>query len=194
MAEVWFTSDTHFNHRAMIERKWRPFSSVEEMNEHIVDEWNRTVHKKDQVWHLGDFAMGDDVLAREFVGRLAGDKHLICGNHDKAWSGNRNGHNFQKAWIDAGFTSVQGFTRRRVNGRTAFLSHFPWFGAGDHTDTDRFGEYRLQRPVSGGFLIHGHVHEAWRTNENMFNVGVDVNDFRPVPLSVLLDYEREVNG
>ena len=29
-------------------------------------------------------------------------------------------------------------------------------------------------------LIHGHVHGAWRTRGRMFNVGVDVNEFKPV--------------
>lgn len=57
------------------------------------------------------------------------------------------------------------------------FSHFPAYGESVEGRPDRYTELR---PNVEGPVIHGHVHTAWRTNANHFNVGVDVNDFKPV--------------
>lgn len=86
MADHFFISDTHFGHAATFDKfltnslPMRPFSSVEEMNETIVQRWNDTVRPSDKVYHLGDVAMRRDAIA--IVGRLNGHKRLIPGNHD----------------------------------------------------------------------------------------------------------------
>lgn len=36
------------------------------------------------------------------------------------------------------------------------------------------------------FNFHGHVHSRWKVNGKKFNVGVDVNGYRPVPWSLAL--------
>lgn len=187
MAKVFFTSDTHFNHRAMIEKAWRPmFSSVDEMNEEIIANWNLAVRPDDTVWHLGDFAMGNDVAARSLVALLNGHKHLVTGNHDHAWSANRDSAKYQRLWLDAGFESVQAFARRKIEGHSVMLSHFPY--EGDHLDEARFDEYRLRD--AGKYLIHGHVHESWKVNGRQINVGVDVWNFHPVELTQIEEYIR----
>ena len=53
--KVWFTSDTHFNHIGIIKFCDRPFSSVEEMNQALIDNWNSTIPSDGIVFHLGDF-------------------------------------------------------------------------------------------------------------------------------------------
>lgn len=57
------------------------FADVEEMNEHMVEQWNKVVGVNDKVYHLGDVAMGKRGL--EFIRRCNGNKVLIKGNHDK---------------------------------------------------------------------------------------------------------------
>ena len=54
---IFFTSDTHFNHKAIISYCSRPFESVEEMNDRLIDNWNQVVKPNDTVYHLGDFAL-----------------------------------------------------------------------------------------------------------------------------------------
>ena len=82
--EVWFTGDSHFNHANIMKYCGRPFSSVKEMDETIIENWNRVVKPSDDVYHLGDFAFvrtREDVEA--YVQKLNGRIHLIFGNHDK---------------------------------------------------------------------------------------------------------------
>lgn len=37
---IWFTSDLHLGHRAVINFQDRPFGTVEEMNEALIKNWN----------------------------------------------------------------------------------------------------------------------------------------------------------
>ena len=79
---IWVTSDTHFNHANIIKYCNRPFSSVEEMNEPIIANWNKVVSQGDTVYHLGDFALGNKSLIPDFLERLNGHISFIMGNHD----------------------------------------------------------------------------------------------------------------
>ena len=78
---IFFTADTHFNHRNIIRYCNRPFADVAEMNEAMIANWNRVVGRRDLVYHLGDFAWGDN---RAVLQRLNGRKVLILGSHDKS--------------------------------------------------------------------------------------------------------------
>ena len=82
MTETYFTSDTHFGHRNILEyeKEARPFETVEEMNEQLIANWNDTVRPKDIVFHLGDFAFG--AINVPIADRLNGYKRLVMGNHD----------------------------------------------------------------------------------------------------------------
>lgn len=77
---IWFTSDTHFNHDNIIKYCNRPFSSITEMNEALIKNWNELVKPDDTIYHLGDFGFGK---IENIVRRLNGRKYLIIGSHDK---------------------------------------------------------------------------------------------------------------
>ena len=53
----YYTSDLHFGHKNIIKYEDRPFSSIEEMDEALIDKWNKKVKKNDEVYILGDFAL-----------------------------------------------------------------------------------------------------------------------------------------
>jgi len=55
---IFLISDTHFDHTNIIEYCNRPFRSVSEMNEAMLNNWNKTVGKKDIVFFLGDMRFG----------------------------------------------------------------------------------------------------------------------------------------
>lgn len=82
---IWFTADNHFGHANIIEYCNRPFSSVEEMDELMIEAWNALVGKKDEVWHLGDFCLGDMDVAFKYLKRLNGRVRLVPGGHDEKW-------------------------------------------------------------------------------------------------------------
>jgi calcineurin-like phosphoesterase family protein len=48
--KVYVTADTHFNHEKIMVYEDRPFSTVEDMNEYIIDRWNSVVTEEDRVW------------------------------------------------------------------------------------------------------------------------------------------------
>lgn len=85
MGNVWFTSDTHFNHEKVIqfESTARNFSSIQQHDEELVKRWNDRVRPKDIVWHLGDVYLGKDKEHfRWLMKELNGSKRLVRGNHD----------------------------------------------------------------------------------------------------------------
>jgi len=79
---TFFTSDTHFYHENIIKYCSRPFSSVDEMNKAMIDNWNNVVGKNDIVWHLGDFCFGKKDNIMEIFPKLNGKINLVMGNHD----------------------------------------------------------------------------------------------------------------
>ncbi len=81
---VFFTSDTHFGHPAILKLSQRPFASVEEMDAALIAEWNAVVAPGDTVYHLGDFCFRNTRPASDYIAALNGDVHLIIGNHDGA--------------------------------------------------------------------------------------------------------------
>ena len=89
MRNIFVISDTHFFHKNILTFKnkdgelIRPgFSSVEEMNETIIDNWNKTVNDEDVIYHLGDFTFGSNNRIKDVAPRLKGRKRLLLGNHD----------------------------------------------------------------------------------------------------------------
>jgi len=79
MSNVWFTSDLHFEEDNIA--KHRNFGDTkEEHDEHIIDNINSFVRKRDKLFILGDVARSIAGLPK--LGRLNGVKELIIGNHD----------------------------------------------------------------------------------------------------------------
>src|SRR3954469_18473977 len=158
MARYW-TSDLHLGHANIIRYCRRPFADVEQMNEALIERWNETVSEADEVWVLGDFALGTIGDTLPMAGRLRGRKLLIAGNHDRCWAAGR--HPTQK-WVDryraAGFDEIlQGAVDVQLGGAPAIACHLPY--RGDSHDHDRF---IAERPIDDGrLLLHGHVHDTW---------------------------------
>jgi len=88
MRNIWFVSDTHFNHDNILMfsdlsgKPVRTFNSVEDMNETMIDNWNSRVVAGDKVYHLGDVFFGSKEKFRSLWPRLNGQKRLVVGNHD----------------------------------------------------------------------------------------------------------------
>ena len=145
------------------------------MNQGLIDRWNETVSDDDDIFCLGDMFFCGTTQAKEIMSKLKGRKYLIQGNHD--WKRVRSDRG-----LEFGFDWVQKHQHQvRIANEEVLLCHFPYDG--DHTHDVRFLE---MRPLDyGGWLLHGHVHCAWKVKERQIIVGVDVWDFKPVPESAL---------
>jgi len=168
---TWVISDTHLAHRRIIEYCDRPFHSVGEMNECLIHNWNSVVQPQDTVYHLGDVGFGD---LSEFQHRLNGTIHLIQGNHDSSIT-----------WNTFTFASRQQHLIIEHQGFQILLIHYP-------IHTQDF--VRHQRPADNRWdiCLFGHVHnrrQGWETDGNKWyrNCSVEVHNYTPVPLSLLLD-------
>ncbi|MCO5159675.1 MAG: metallophosphoesterase family protein [Mesorhizobium sp.] len=85
MVNTFFTGCTHFDHANIIRLANRPFATVEDMNEAMIDRWNAKVRRGDLVYHLGDFGfIKNPDRAVAILSRLNGTVCLVHGNHDAA--------------------------------------------------------------------------------------------------------------
>lgn len=179
---VWVTSDHHFGHVNVIKYCDRPFRTVEDMDQTMIDRWNEVVRPGDTVYHLGDFAFGKGEALAEYRRRLCGDVILIRGNHDRR---------SRAKLLEAGFQDVVSsyalaWARPELRGAALERARLPPTAA-----------ILLQhRPLenaafrASGYSHHfcGHVHDLWATQYGgrIVNVGVDQWDFRPVSVEVAL--------
>ena len=78
----WFVSDTHFSHTNIIRYTGRPFQSVNEMDERLIENWNALVEPQDTVFFLGDFGLGTTLVLTEelfqYNGRSVRLKYFCC--------------------------------------------------------------------------------------------------------------------
>lgn len=163
---VFFTADTHFGHAAGLGYLRRPFASIAEMDAALVANWNARVGPDDEVWHLGDFAVGIDAeRSAALLAALSGRKHLVAGNNDPAATLE------QPHWA-----SVQRYAEIVVDGVLLVLCHYPfrtWHGMG-----------------KGSLDLHGHSHGRLAPMPRQYDVGVDVWDYRPVTLAEIRGRRR----
>lgn len=180
----WFTSDTHFGHKRIIELCNRPFADVEEMNEAVVNNWNSVVAHDDEVYHLGDVALGPWVEWDSILTRLNGYKILVIGNHDRIFGAEKQKMRdrftpLYNGWFDEVYSGITGLPL--ANGTAVNLSHFPYDG--DSHDGDRFTDYRLED--DGTVLVHGHTHlnqiiSRSKRGTLQVHVGQDAFNYTPV--------------
>lgn len=156
--DIWFTSDQHFFHKKIIEFCNRPFSSVEEMNEALVENYNKVVKPRDTVYNLGDVSFGRKEETHKVLRKLNGNKTVILGNHDD-WDTLLSSGVFNQV-LD--YLEVKKITRSPVA-----LFHFPI----DSWNAKHYGAVHL----------HGHTHGTMdNTGLRRFDVGVDCWNYRPV--------------
>ena len=158
---VFFTADTHFGHGGARGLYRRPFPTVAAMDDAMQRRWNETVGAADEVWHLGDFAVGPKLKRVDaLLSGLAGTKHLITGNNDPA--GTRG---------LPGWQSVQPYAELEVEGVGLVLCHYA---------------FRTWHNMGRGWLnLHGHSHGRLGLMPRQHDVGVDCHGFRPVRVGEL---------
>jgi calcineurin-like phosphoesterase family protein len=180
MANIFFGSDPHFGHANMMKfivhaldcpkrlpglnegateascdcPKMRPFASVEEMDEFMVQEHNKIVRPPDKFYCLGDVAIGKNHI--KTIGRLNGHKRLVRGNHDI----------FPDKYYTPFFESIYG---SRVF-EDMILTHIPI-----HPESLK------QKWTNVHGHVHNNV-PALHFGVKYLNISVEVTDYRPLAI------------
>lgn len=149
---VYFVSDTHFNHQKLCRGypvhfdRTRTYETVEEMNEDIVSKWNSMVTEEDMVIFLGDFAYGRPFnriaeIAKSYYERLKSKGMIwVRGNHDDILGGQ-----FENLLPNLKFT---------YNGEVYLCQHEPY---------SENPTFLMQNP-DATVLVHGHTHLSNKTS------------------------------
>jgi calcineurin-like phosphoesterase family protein len=188
MSKVWFSADSHYGHKRIIDYCDRPFASIDEMDRELIENWNEVVGAEDEVYFLGDFSL-DFKKVKQVVPLLSGKIHLIAGNHDLCHTSNTDGGSYLRRYEEVGFDDICESIYLDVGGQSVLCSHMPYFSV-DDPDT-RYPEHKPED--EGGWLLHGHVHQRWKVKNRQINVGVDVWDFYPVSIDVIAGLIAEPN-
>lgn len=165
---VWVTSDTHFGHESIIKYCNRPFKTIQEMDEYIIEKWNSMIQKQDHVYIIGDFAFNNHM---KYIDALKGRKHLILGNHDS-----------MSAECYKRFVTVSEQKQIKYQNHYFVLSHCPlrnWTNS-----------YR------GTTCLFGHVHGRIKTYNLSFDIGMDTHNYIPYNMDEIIkmvnDREKEM--
>jgi len=167
---AFFTADLHLSHLGVIGFGGRPFRTVEEHDRGLVDRWNNRVTDADEVFVLGDFALGATARElRRLFGELRGRKYLVVGNHDSA-----------KVQALPWASPPREILRVTVERQQLFLSHYPT---------------RAWPGIFGGTIhLHGHTHGTLPATRHSCDVGVDQWQLRPVTLSEIREHLAAAQG
>lgn len=155
MRQKFYIADCHFGHGNLnIKMDHRGFQSPEEMDNYMIQQWNKKVHAGDEVYILGDLIWKhdkDDIP--HFLNQLHGKKYLIIGNHDKRWLGKYDNEKH------GGFHWIKDYAEIKDNKRTVILFHYPIL-----TYNHQFND--------NTWMLHGHVH--WTDDQMLVDKYKDI--------------------
>lgn len=173
MSEIFFTSDTHLGHDKDFIWQARGFSCVEEMNEAIVNNWNKIVKPEDTVYLLGDVILNDIEKGYQYLNALNGYINIILGNHD--------GKTKIDLFKHIPNVNIMGYAwLLQYHKFNFFLSHYP-------SITSNYDDKDLKKRTIN---LHGHVHSRtpWINLRNpfMYDVGMDAHKCTPVHIDEII--------
>lgn len=171
---VFFTSDTHFSHNKPFIYEPRGFSSAEEMNEKIIENWNSVVKQEDEVYLLGDVVLSNMEAGIAALKRLNGKIHIICGNHDTTTK--------IKAYAQCpNVVEICDGKFLKLGKQNFYLSHYPCVTA-NHDDAAP-----LNRKI---ISLCGHIHskDKWCDFDKglVYHVELDAHNCFPISIDAIM--------
>lgn len=140
MSKKFYIADWHYGHKNVLAFDNRPFKSVEEMNEALIENWNSVVSAGDMVYILGDMFWIKSNEAASIMDRLNGQKILIKGNHDR----------FHDSRFAGKFAKVTEYLEVEDGEHKIVLCHYPIPCYKNH--------------FYGWYHFYGHVHNSFESN------------------------------
>lgn len=158
-SKIWFWSDLHFWHNNIIKYSNRPYVSVDEMNNQLVNAHNSVISADDVVIWVGDVAFKNTADTNALLARLVpAYRILIVGNHDIEHKKSE----FKRLDFDE--------THSNYVLDNAWCTHYP-----------------MNRIPKGVYNIHGHLHTNVTDNPRNYNVSVEVQDYKPKRYTTIIE-------
>ncbi|MCK9369598.1 hypothetical protein M0R04_06795 [Candidatus Dojkabacteria bacterium] len=162
---IWFLSDTHFNHKNIIKYSNRPFPTIELMTSCLIGNHNNVVEQNDIVIWCGDVTFGDVHHTNELINAMPGYKIHIIGNHDMDRKGKLNALSFDERHSCIVIDVVDAEVEYQL-----LVTHYP-----------------LTVVPAGCINIHGHCHNSPALSQKHINVCVERTNYTPLNMNVILD-------
>jgi len=200
MQKIFFTSDTHFGHENIIEFTDRPWNSIEEHDEVLINNINTVVGRRDFLYHLGDFCFGPTAakqitFAREILTKInCKNIHLILGNHDP-----RNKRGQPREEFAVLFNSCTQYHTMRIP--QALTLDEMLTAPKKRVILNHYAIRSWEGMHKGTYHLYGHSHATLPDNGTLsFDVGVDAialrygfqdpNNYRPISSFEVYDILR----
>lgn len=172
MSNIWFTSDTHFNHNKNFLYVPRGFNSIVEHDYEIIERWNSIIQYNDTVYFLGDIGMSAEIeYLCDCITCLNGKIKWILGNHDT--------DNRIKKISELPHVKVVGYADKlKISRNTSlFLCHYPTLTMPRNLDGELNGRT---------YSLCGHTHTKNRWLDwdkgGIYHVELDAHNCYPVSL------------
>ncbi len=163
-------SDLHLDHPNIIDKCNRPFDSVEEMNQTLIQNWNNTVSEDETILFLGDLAMARKDRQKELYNKLNGNIIFIKGNHDDLT-------------MQSGIGLIYDGIEFNIKGIPFYATHKP-----------------LNTANSYRWILHGHTHNDDLQNNpfynpayNSINVSAELINYKPISITEIINTIRNNN-
>lgn len=168
-SKIFFIADLHFGHPNIV--RWRSelgfaHDTVEEHDNHLVENWNETVQPDDRVYVLGDLCWNAKSIG--VIPKLNGKIYFIGGNHDTKF--------YERIGEFPNVKLLGGLVDYRVPevDKTFVMSHAPLHSSqvgGDRWD----------------YNIHGHMHHIDIGEPNYVCVSVEQIGFKPISFRQIIN-------
>jgi len=176
MPNIYFTADTHLSHEAILRHmpeRGKCFASINEMDDHLVDETNRVVGKNDILFHAGDFGWRAGRIGHYRQRLNVRQIHVAQGNHDASS-------------LRTHVSTMELILFRKLEGHDFHIEHRPCLS--------------WNKKQHGGFHAYGHSHGLFEDTLNTLwpgrraiDVGIDhayrlTGEWRPLSLDEVLHF------
>lgn len=185
MSEIYLTSDTHWWHKNIISYCDRPFSSVEEMNQKLIENWNSKISPSDIIYHLGDIAFCGTGKLTDILSQLNGKIKHIPGNHDDKKILNICSK-FHEIIIESNFSIEYNYLKIYMSHdyRKHYVGENIYHFHGHEHGTDLKNSYNITMDE----MKHNFKEFKWfGVKNNAIEVGVDLWDYSPVHIDIVLN-------
>lgn len=179
---IYFTSDLHFGHKNIIEYEHRDigmniFPTIENHDNKLIYNWNSVVKNNDLVFILGDLSFYNAETTNNIIKRLNGHKVLIVGNHDSTFIN-------KKLFDTTQFELITDYLQINYKGIIITMMHYPIMS------------YDGMYKEKGYIHLFGHIHSVphYTLPKHSYNVGVDVNNYKPIHIDKCIELAMSNDG